>query len=172
MNRTQKEELVASMRNTFEETGVVVVTQYSGLTVTQLTDLRAKMREVGAEFKVTKNRLTRLALEGTAYEGLSDTFTGPTAIAYATDPVSVAKVAVDYAKGNEKLVLIGGGMPGTVLDANGVKALASMPSLDESRAKIVGLLQAPAGKIAAVLQAPAGQLARVFGAYSEKGEAA
>jgi large subunit ribosomal protein L10 len=172
VNRTQKEELVATMRSTFEDSGAVVVTQYSGLTVEQITDLRTKMREVGAEFKVTKNRLTRLALEGTAYEGLSDTFTGPTAIAYANDPVGVAKVAVDYAKKNDKLVLIGGGMPGTVLDADGVKSLAAMPSLDESRAKLVGLLQAPASKIAAVLQAPAGQLARVFGAYSDKGEAA
>ena len=172
MNRTQKEELVATMRSTFEDSGAVVVTQYSGLTVAQITDLRTKMREVGAEFKVTKNRLTRLALEGTAYEGLSDTFTGPTAIAFANDPVGVAKVAVDYAKKNDKLVLIGGGMPGTVLDADGVKSLAAMPSLDESRAKLVGLLQAPASKIAAVLQAPAGQLARVFGAYSDKGEAA
>lgn len=171
MQRTEKEQLVASMRGTFEDTGVVVVAHYSGLTVDEITDLRAKMRAVGAGFKVTKNRLTRLALEGTKFDGISDLFKGPTAIAYADDPVSAAKVAVDFAKGNDKLIVLGGALPERSLDAAGVKALASMPSLDESRAKIVGLLQAPAGKIAAVLQAPAGQLARVFGAYSEKGEA-
>jgi len=172
VDRTQKEELVASMRSTFEEAGIVVVTQYSGLTVDDMTTLRNKMREVGAGFKVTKNRLTRLALEGTDYAGLADTFTGPTAIAYAADPVGAAKVAVEFAKKNDKLIVVGGAMPGTILDAAGVKSLAAMPSLDESRAKLVGLLQAPATKIAGVLQAPAGQLARVFGAYSDKGEAA
>ena len=171
MQRTEKEQLVASMRGTFEEAGVVVVTHYSGLTVDEITDLRAKMRAAGAGLKVTKNRLTRLALEGTKFDGISDLFKGPTAIAYADDPVAAAKVAVDFAKGNEKLIVLGGSLPERALDASGVKALASMPSLDESRATIVGLLQAPAGKIASVLQAPAGQLARVFGAYSSKGEA-
>jgi len=171
VQRTEKEQLVASMRGTFEEAGVVVVTHYSGLTVDEITDLRAKMRAAGAGLKVTKNRLTRLALEGTKFDGISDLFKGPTAIAYADDPVAAAKVAVDFAKGNEKLIVLGGSLPERALDASGVKALASMPSLDESRATIVGLLQAPAGKIASVLQAPAGQLARVFGAYSSKGEA-
>jgi len=171
VQRTEKEQLVASMRGTFEEAGVVVVTHYSGLTVDEITDLRTKMRAAGAGLKVTKNRLTRLALEGTKFDGISDLFKGPTAIAYADDPVAAAKVAVDFAKGNEKLIVLGGALPERPLDASGVKALASMPSLDESRAKLVGLLQAPAGKIASVLQAPAGQLARVFGAYSSKGEA-
>ena len=172
MDRNDKEAWVASLKQVFDESALVVVTHYSGLTVAQMTDLRGQMRAAGANFKVTKNRLTRLALEGTAYEGLSDTFKGPTAIAYADDPVGAAKAAVDFAKENDKLILVGGAMPGTILDADGVKSLASMPSLDESRAKLVGLLQAPAGKIASVLQAPAGQLARVFGAYSDKGEAA
>ena len=171
MQRTEKEQLVASMRGTFEETGVVVVTHYSGLTVDEITDLRSKMRAVGAGLKVTKNRLTRLALEGTKFDGISDLFKGPTAIAYADDPVAAAKVATDFAKSNDKLIVLGGALPERPLDAAAVKALAAMPSLDQSRAKLVGLLQAPAGKIASVLQAPAGQLARVFGAYSTKGEA-
>jgi len=171
VQRTEKEQLVASMRGTFEETGVVVVTHYSGLTVDEITDLRSKMRAVGAGLKVTKNRLTRLALEGTKFDGISDLFKGPTAIAYADDPVAAAKVATDFAKSNDKLIVLGGALPERPLDAAAVKALAAMPSLDQSRAKLVGLLQAPAGKIASVLQAPAGQLARVFGAYSTKGEA-
>ena len=167
MDRTQKEELVTSLRSTFEENAVVVVAHYTGLTVAEMGDLRAQMREAGAGFKVTKNRITRLALEGTKFAGLSDMFTGPTAIAYSSDPVAAPKIAVKFAKANEKLVVLGGGFGEDMLDQNGVKALASLPSLDELRGKIVGLLQAPATKVAGVLQAPAGQVARVIGAYSQ-----
>ena len=172
MDRTQKEELVVSLRKTFDDNDVVVVTHYTGLTVSEISDLRSKMREAGAGFRVTKNRITRLALEGTKFEGLSDMFTGPTAIAFSNDPVAAPKVAVNFAKTNEKLVVIGGSFNKDVMDVSGIKALASLPSLDELRGKIVGLLQAPATKVAGVLQAPAGQLARVIGAYSQKGEAA
>lgn len=165
MNRTEKEELVAEMRDVFANNSTVVVTHYSGLTVTEMEELRAQVREAGAGFKVTKNRLTRLALADTKFEGLTELLSGPTAITYSNDVVAAAKVAVGFAKKNEKLVILGGAMDETQLDVNGVKALASMPSLDELRGKMVGLLQAPAQKLAAVTQAPAGQLARVFGAY-------
>lgn len=149
---------------------MVVVTHYSGLTVQELGDLRGRMREAGALFKVTKNRLTRLALKDTKFEPLSDMFTGPTAIAYSDDPVAAAKVAVNYAKENEKLIVLGGALDAETLDADGVKVLASMPSLDELRAKIVGMLATPASRVAQVLQAPGGQVARVVGAYSQQGE--
>ncbi|GHF31966.1 50S ribosomal protein L10 [Kordiimonas sediminis] len=168
MERTEKQELIASMHDVFSEAASVVVVHYDGLSVAEITDLRSRMREVDASFKVTKNRLTRLALKGTEYEGIADLFTGPTAVGYASDPVAAAKVLNDFAKGNEKLRILGGGMGSTVLDVNGVKALASLPSLDELRGKLVGLLQAPAQKIAAVTNAPAGQLARVFGAYGNQ----
>ncbi len=172
MDRANKEELVASLNQAFEGAGLVVVTHYSGLTVEEMTDLRRKMRDAGANYKVTKNRLTRLAIDGTQYEPLADMFTGPTGMAVSDDPVAAAKVAVDFAKKNDKLVVLGGAMGNTVLDASGIKALASMPSLDELRGKIVGLLQAPATKVAGVLQAPAGQVARVLSAYGAKDEAA
>ncbi|GGF76754.1 50S ribosomal protein L10 [Terasakiella brassicae] len=165
MNRTEKEELVAEMREVFANSSTIVVSHYSGLTVAQMEELRGKMREAGAGFKVTKNRLTRLALADSKFEGLSDLMTGPTAIAYSEDPVAAAKATMEFAKKNEKLIVLGGGMDENLLDQDGVKALASMPSLDELRGKLVGLLQAPAQKLAAVTQAPAGQLARVFGAY-------
>lgn len=168
MDRTQKENLVADMRQTFSGTAVVVVTHYIGLTVAEIGALRAKMREQGAGFKVTKNRLTRLALDGTPYQGLSDLFYGPTAIAYSDDPVAAPKVAADFAKSNPKLVLLGGGLGGKVLDVEDVKTLATLPSLDEIRAKLVGLLNAPATKVAGVLQAPAGQIARVLAAHAEQ----
>ena len=172
VDRTQKEELVASLRTTFDDNAVVVVTHYTGLTVAELGDLRSQMRNAGAGFKVTKNRLTRLALVGTKFEGLSDMFTGPTAIAYSDDPVAAPKIAVKFAKANEKLVVLGGGFEKDVMDVSAIKALAALPSLIELRGKIVGLLQAPATKVAGVVQAPAGQLARVIGAYSQKSEAA
>lgn len=165
MNRTEKEELVAEMREVFANSSTVVVSHYSGLTVAQMEELRGNMREAGAGFKVTKNRLTRLALADSKFEGLSDLMTGPTAIAYSQDPVAAAKATMEFAKKNDKLVVLGGSMDENLLDEAGVKALASMPSLDELRGKLVGLLQAPAQKLAAVTQAPAGQLARVFGAY-------
>jgi large subunit ribosomal protein L10 len=165
VDRAQKAELVSELKGVFDKTGLVVVTHYTGLSVAELTDLRVQMRGVGAQFRVTKNRLTKLALEGTKCESIAHLFTGPTAIAYSDDPVAAAKVSIDYAKKNDKLVVLGGVMGNTELDANGVKALATLPSLDELRAKLLGLINAPATKVAGVLQAPAGQLARVFGAY-------
>lgn len=172
MDRSQKSELVSSLRGTFESASIVVVTHYIGLTVSDMGDLRTQMRNAGASFKVTKNRLTRLALEGTPYEQLGDLFTGPTAIAYSDDPVAPAKVAVDFAKKNEKLVVLGGAMGATLLDTDGIKQLATLPSLDELRAKIVGMLNTPATRIAGVLQAPGGQIARVLSARAQQGEAA
>lgn len=172
MDRSQKEELVASLHKTFSETNLVVVTQQSGMTVAEASDLRRKMLEAGASYKVTKNRLTRLALEGTKFEALKELFTGPTAIAVSEDSVAAAKVAVNFAKANEKLVIVGGAMGETTLDPEAIKALASLPSLDELRGKLIGVLQAPATKVAGVVQAPAAQLARVFSAYGSQGEAA
>lgn len=172
MDRSQKEELVASLHRTFADTNLVIVTQQSGMTVAEVSDLRRKMRDAGASYKVTKNRLTRLALEGTKYEALKDMFTGPTAVAVSVDPVAAAKVCVAFAKANEKLIIVGGAMGETQLDANGIQALATLPSLDQLRGKLIGLLQAPATKVAGVVQAPAAQLARIFSAYSSQGEAA
>jgi large subunit ribosomal protein L10 len=171
MDRAQKSEQVAELNRTLNETSVVVVTRNLGMTVAQSTVLRVKMREAGASYKVTKNSLARIAAEGTPYESLSALLTGPTAFATSVDPVAAAKVVVDFAKTNDKLEIVGGAMGDTVLDVNGVKALAALPSLDELRAKIVGLIQAPATKVASILVAPAGQLARVFGAYAAKEEA-
>ncbi|MEQ8348946.1 MAG: 50S ribosomal protein L10 [Sneathiellaceae bacterium] len=170
MDRATKTDLVAHFHEVFSKTSVVVVTHYTGLSVAEATKLRRQMRDAGASFKVTKNRLTRRALAGTPYEALQDMFVGQTAIAYSDDPVAAAKASVDFAKSNEKLVILGGAMGDTLLDTDGVKALASLPSLDELRGKLVGLLQAPATKVAGVLQAPAGQLARVFAAYGAKDE--
>lgn len=172
MDRSQKEELVASLHRVFEEAAIVVVTHYSGLTVTDMGDLRDRMRAEGAGFKVTKNRLTRRALEGTKFQDLRDLFTGPTAIAYSENPVSAAKVAVNFAKDNDHLVVLGGAIGVERLDVDRVKALAALPSLDELRAKFVGLISAPATRIVGVLQAPAGQVARVLGAYAEQGKTA
>lgn len=172
MDRTEKKQLVENLNQTLKKAESVIVTRYSGLTVAELSDLRRQMRQSGAGFKVIKNRVTRLALAGTPYQPLADMFKGPTAIAYSSDPVAAAKVATDYAKKNEKLVLVGGAIGETALSVNEVKALAGLPSLNELRAKLVGLLQAPATKIAVVCRAPAAQLARVVGAYAAKSEAA
>ncbi len=172
MDRGQKEELVAEMHQTFEDAAMVVVTHYSGLTVAELGALRREMRAAGASFKVTKNRLTRRAIDGTKFSSLSDMFIGPTAIAYSDDPVAPAKVAVKFAKSNDKLVVLGGALGEEMLDVNGVKALASLPGLDELRAKIVGMISTPATRIAGVLQAPGGQIARVIAAKAAQGEAA
>ncbi|MXP14950.1 50S ribosomal protein L10 [Altererythrobacter confluentis] len=168
MDRSQKADAVAALSSTFAESGVVVITRNLGLTVAQSTDLRAKMRDAGASYKVAKNRLARLALKDTDYEALGDMLTGPTALATSTDPVAAAKAAVEFAKTNDKLEIVGGSMGGQLLDEAGVKALASMPSLDELRGRLVGLVNAPATKIAQVVNAPAAKLARVFGAYSTK----
>ena len=168
MDRSQKAESVAALNAVFNEVGVVVVTRNLGLTVAQSTELRNKMRDAGATFKVSKNRLAKIALDGTHYLSLGDLLTGPVGLATSIDPVAAAKVAVDFAKTNDKLEIVGGAMGATALNVEGVKALATMPSLDELRAKIVGLIQAPAQKLASITQAPAGQLARVFGAYGAK----
>ena len=168
MNRSEKTDTVAALNATFNEAAVVVVTRNLGLTVAQSTDLRLKMRDAGAGYKVAKNRLAKIALNDTQYESLSDLLTGPTALATSGDPVAAAKVAVEFAKTNDKLEIVGGAMDSTVLDVEGVMALASLPSLDELRAKLIGLVQAPATKVVQVISAPAGQLARVFGAYAAK----
>ena len=164
MDREKKESMVASLHQTFEDVSIVVVTHYSGLTVAEMGELRDQMREAGAVFKVTKNRLTRRALEGTKYQSLEEMFTGPTAIAYSEDPVAAAKAAVNFSKTNNKLIVLGGALGDEQLDVNAVKSLASLPSLEELRAKIVGMISTPATRIAVVLQAPAGQVARVLGA--------
>ncbi len=156
----------------FQDSVSVVVTHYSGMTVSEMTDLRGRMRQAGASYKVSKNRLTRLALADTNFKGIADMFTGPTGIAFSADPVAAAKVAVNYAKTNEKLVIIGGAYNGQVLDINGIKTLAELPSLDELRASLLSMLQTPATRIACIMQAPAGQVARVIGAYGAKQEAA
>jgi large subunit ribosomal protein L10 len=168
MDRSQKAESVASLNAVFNEVGVVVITRNLGLSVKQSTDLRTKMRDAGANYKVAKNRLAKLALKDTQYEGLEDLLTGPTALAWSTDPVAAAKAAVDFAKTNDKLEIVGGAMGSTKLDAEGVKALAAMPSLDELRAKLIGLVNAPATKVVQLVNAPASKLARVFGAYGAK----
>ncbi len=168
MDRSQKADSVAQLNAVFKEAGVVVITRNLGMTVAQSTDLRTKMREAGASYKVAKNRLARLALNDTDYSDLGDLLTGPTALAYSTDPVAAAKAAVDFAKTTDRIEIVGGSMGGQLLDEAGVKALASMPSLDELRAKLIGLVNAPATKIAQVVNAPAAKLARVFGAYAAK----
>jgi large subunit ribosomal protein L10 len=172
VERAEKKELVATLNQVFKTTGVIVVAHNKGLTVNQVNDLRSKMSQAGATVKVAKNRLAKLALDGTDVNGISDLFVGPTMLAYADDPVSAPKVAAAFAKGNSNFVLLGGALGTTVLDANAIKALADLPSLDELRGKIIGLIQAPATKIAGVLQAPAGQLARVMNAYATKDQAA
>lgn len=168
MDRSQKTQAVAELKNTFSQVGVVVVTRNLGLTVAQSTQLRGKMRDVGATYKVSKNKLAKIALEGTDYAGLSDLLTGPVGLATSADPVAAAKAAVDFAKTNDKFEIVGGSMGATALDVAGVQALATMPSLDELRAKIVGLIVAPATKLATITQAPAAQIARVLSAYAEK----
>ena len=168
MDRSQKADAVAALNATFNEVGVVVITRNLGMTVAQTTALRVKMRDAGASFKVSKNSLAKLAIQDTNYAGIGDMLTGPVALATSVDPVAAAKIAVEFAKTNDKLEILGGAMGTLVLNADGIKALASMPSLDELRAKLIGLVQAPATKIAQVVTAPAAKLARVFGAYATK----
>ncbi len=172
MERAAKSELVSTLNDVFNNTNVVVVAHYAGLTVADMQNLRAQMKQAGATVKVAKNRLAKIALEGTDVASISGLLKGPTLLAYSSDPVAAPKVAVNFAKANEKLVILGGAMGSTSLNVDGVKALAVLPSLDELRAKLVGLIQAPATKVAQVVNAPAAKLARVFGAYAKTGEAA
>ena len=168
MDRTQKAETVQSLNVLFANSGAVIVAHYTGMTVAQMGELRSRLRKAGASFRVAKNRLAKRALEGTPASGISDLFTGPTGIAYSKDPVTAPKVLVAYAKENDKLKILGGVAVGSVLNPQGIKALAELPSLDQLRGKIIGLIQAPATKVAGVLQAPAGSLARVISAYANK----
>jgi len=169
MDRAQKQESIESLKSVFADAGAVVVTHYMGLTVAEMTDLRLRLRKEGAAIKVVKNTLALKALDGKLGDTGSALFTGPVAIAFGPDAVSAAKIAVQFAKENDKLKIVGGVLDQTnVLDEAGVRALATLPSLDELRGKLIGLIQAPATKIAGVLQAPAGQLARVFNAYATK----
>ncbi|MEO5611282.1 MAG: 50S ribosomal protein L10 [Sphingomicrobium sp.] len=168
MDRSQKADVVGALKSVFAETSVVVVTRNLGLSVAQSTDLRLKMRDAGAQFKVTKNSLALIALEGSRYSPLGELLTGPTALATSADPVAAAKVAVDFAKTTDRFEIVGGAMGDTLLDVNGIKALAALPSLDQLRATIVGIIQAPATKIARTVLEPAAQLARIFTAYAAK----
>ena len=171
MDRTEKREFVAALGQVFQETSMVVVTRNAGMTVAEVSDLRRRMLAAGANYKVAKNRLAALALDGTRFDGIKPLLQGPTALAWSTDPVAVAKTAVEFARTNEKLVVIGGALGTQTLDAAGVQALAELPSLDALRARLVGMIQTPATRIAGVLQAPGGQVARVLGAYARKNEA-
>ncbi|WP_395697569.1 50S ribosomal protein L10 [Methylocella sp.] len=168
MDRAEKKECVEALSEVFKTTSVVVVAHYSGLTVAQMQALRKQMRAAGASVQVAKNRLVKIALEGSDVASIAGLMRGPTLIAYSADPVAAAKAAVAFAKDNDKLVILGGAMGRTALDASGVKSLATMPSLDELRAKLVGLVQAPATKLAQLANAPAAKLARVFAAYADK----
>lgn len=168
MERAEKRDVVTALHDVFAKTGVVVVAHYAGLTVADMTRLRSDMRSAGGQVKVAKNRLAKLALEGTDAKGIADLLKGPTCLAFSADPIAAPKVAVKFAKTNEKFVILGGAMGATVLDAKGVNSLASLPSLDELRSKLIGLIQAPASKIARTLNEPGAQLARVFAAYGKK----
>lgn len=170
MTRAEKQAEVQALNERFANDEIVVVTHYSGLTVDEMSQLRAGLRQEGASFKVTKNTLAKLALKGTKFEQISDMFTGPTGIATSQDPVAAAKAAHKFAKGNDKLIILGGALGEQILDVKGVEALAKLPSLDEVRSKLVGLLQAPATKLAGLMQAPARELVGVTKAYGAKGE--
>ena len=172
MERAEKKELVSTLNQVFKSTGVIVVAHNKGLTVNQVNDLRSKMSAAGATVKVAKNRLAKLALEGTDASGIKDLFKGPTMVAYAPDPVAAPKVAAAFAKANEKFVVLGGALGKTIMGPDAVKALAELPSLDELRGKLIGMIQTPGTRIAGVLAAPGGQIARVIGAYAKKDQAA
>jgi large subunit ribosomal protein L10 len=172
VDRAAKKELVTTLNGVFKGANVVVVAHYSGLNVAQMQTLRKQMKQAGAVVKVAKNRLAKIALEGTDAAVIVPLLKGPTLIAYSGDPVAAPKAAVEFARTHERLVVLGGAMGRSALDANGVRALAALPSLDELRAKIIGLIQAPATKIAQVVNAPATKVARVLRAHAEKSEAA
>jgi len=168
LDRSQKKELVSSLNKDFNESDLLVVTQYSGLDVKKMEELRSKMREVGVKFKVTKNRLTKLALKGSSFENVDQLFKGPTAIAYSKNSIQAAKVAVEFSKNNNKLKIIGGSFEGELIDQNKVNFLASLPTLDELRSQLISLITTPASKIAMILQAPGGQIARVISAHAKQ----
>jgi len=168
VERTEKRDFVASLATVFGETSFVLVGRNAGLTVAAVDDLRRRMKANGATYKVAKNRLAMRALDGTRFQGISPLLKGPTALAWSSDPVAVAKIAVEFAKGNDKFVILGGALGNQTLDANGIKALAELPSLETLRASLLGMIQTPASRIASVLQAPGGQLARVFKAYADR----
>jgi len=172
LDRTEKREFVAGLHDALSGVSMIVITRNQGLTVAEATELRRRMRAAGATFKVAKNRLAHLALEGPQFDGLKPLLKGPTALAWAEDPVAVAKTTVEFARTNEKFVLIGGALGSRTLDAAGIRALAELPSLDTLRARIVGMITTPPTRIAGVLQGPGGQLARVFGAFAKREEAA
>ena len=169
MDRIQKEQAIAALKQTFEDTEAVVVTQYAGLTVGEMSDLRNKMRECGVSYKVSKNRLVLRALEGTRFEGIGEMLKGPVAIATSKDPVAGAKVIWNFAKDNDNLKVLGGALGEEIMDVSGIESLSKLPSLDEIRAKFVALLQTPATRIARLSKEPAGQMARVIKAYADKG---
>jgi large subunit ribosomal protein L10 len=171
LDRTEKREFVASLAAVFADTSFVLVGQNKGLTVSDVSDLRRRMRAAGATYKVAKNRLALLALDGTRFQGIQPLLKGPTALAWSTDPVAVAKTAVEFARGNDKFVILGGALGAQTLNPDGIKALAELPSLETLRAQLLGLIQTPATRIAGVLQAPGSQLARVFSAFAKKDEA-
>jgi large subunit ribosomal protein L10 len=168
VERAQKQQVTETLRQDLADTVCVVITHQTGLTVAEVTQLRRQMRNAGARYRVTKNRLVKRALEGTQFESLTPLFTGPTAIAFSRDPVAAAKVVVEFANRNNKLTIVGGALAGQQIDAAGVRELASLPSLDALRAKLVGLLQTPGTRLAVVLQATAGQIARVLAAHAEQ----
>jgi large subunit ribosomal protein L10 len=172
VDRAQKEKVVEELGQIFESSGVVVVARYEGLTVAEMQDLRARMREAGGSVRVAKNRLAKIALEGTDVSGIADFLTGMTVLSYSEDPVAAAKVAEDYAKSNEKFVIIGGAMDGQVLDRAGVTAVSKMPSREELIASIVGCIGAPASNIAGAIGAPASNIASILSTIEEKAEAA
>jgi large subunit ribosomal protein L10 len=172
VERAEKREFVTELNEVFKASGSVVVAHYAGVTVAQMNDFRSKMRAAGGTVKVAKNRLAKIALQGTEAEGISDLFTGQTLIAYSNDPITAPKVVVDFAKTNDTIVVLGGAMGPPTLNAEAVKSLATLPSLDELRAKLLGMIQTPAQRIASVVAAPASQLARVFAAYAKKDEEA
>ena len=172
MERAQKQEFVTALRSTFQANVGVIVAHYAGLTVADMQKLRKQASLAGVSVKVTKNRLARFALDGTDAVSIAPLLKGPTILAYSQDPVAAAKVTTDYARTNEKLVVLGGAMGKTALDPSGVRTLASLPSLDQLRATLVGLIQAPGTKLAQLANAPAAKLARVFAAYGDKDKAA
>lgn len=168
MLRAEKAQVIDELGSVFKDTGVVVVTHYKGLTVAEISDLRSKMRAAGASFRVTKNKLAQRALDGTSFAGIAPLFKGPTAIAFSKDPAAAPKIVSEFAKKNEKLQIVGGGLSGTLLDAASVRALAELPSLDQLRGKLIGLLNAPASRLVGLLQAPGGQVARALAARAEQ----